>query len=104
MIAREIHLAGLCPCGCGQERDLSWHPDNDGWFEVEYVICHAGAAIEAARRRDDLPDGAVLSVTSLRDYTRDPLPETPWSEWMQTTSGGPSGLAPAHVPEDHSLS
>lgn len=73
MLARAQVKRSLCP-GCGHPREKAWHPDNDGWFEVEKTItCHACTA----ERRRDAADAKPVEypvVTYTRDETKKPLP------------------------------
>lgn len=45
MAALHTHDQGLCVCGCGQYSELAHDPDTDGWWEVETMVCNAGAAL-----------------------------------------------------------
>lgn len=51
----------LCPCGCGQPRELAWNPDSEGWWQVGHLRCYAGAAKAAYVERNKL-DGSDLTV------------------------------------------
>ena len=48
MIAWRQYQAGLCP-GCGQPKELAWHPENEGWYDAAGIVCHACTAKEQAQ-------------------------------------------------------
>ena len=48
--AYTLYLAGMC--SCGHPKHLCQHPDNDGWYKAETVICNAQAAIDNITGKD----------------------------------------------------
>lgn len=50
--ALELYEARLCP-DCKQPRDVAWHPDQEGFYDVSEQSCHGcGALVEwAAQER-----------------------------------------------------
>lgn len=81
-----------CP-GCGHPKATAWHPDNDGWWELEHeVTCHACTAQRAASSRGDtsgkhseVEPVTYLAVRDTRDYARRPL------DTVAATGGHPTG-------------
>lgn len=79
ILAWRSYKATLCS-GCGQPKERAWHPDNDGWFEVEDgPVCHACTAMKAHHHPDPtkpVEPAAFPYVVDTRDYAANPLP--PW--------------------------
>lgn len=55
-LALDTYERSLCS-GCGQPRDRAWHPDMDGWYEAEEVICNGCGAIERKAREASAGEG-----------------------------------------------
>lgn len=53
VLALALHEQSLCPCGCGYTREVAWHDDNDGYFDMadDDRVCYARQAID--RWRED---------------------------------------------------
>lgn len=86
MLGHRAYLDTLCPGGCGQPRDLAHHWDNEGWYEATPTVCHACTALADASNDGDEPTKPVelLTVASVRDYDKKPLPPMP----VKTARGG----------------
>lgn len=76
MLAWRRYKDSICG-GCGQPKAHAWHPDNDGWFEVEHrITCHACTALERARHEDSKEPAKpveYLQIVDTRDYDAQPL-------------------------------
>ncbi len=79
MLAWVEYKATLCP-GCGHPKTTAWHPDNDGWFDVDKtrVTCHACTAIKYPDGQDakSQPVEYLAAVyTRAPDQPLPPMPE-----------------------------
>lgn len=64
----------LCPCGCGQPREVAWNPDSAGWWEVAHFTCQAGAAKAAYRAAAKLgPDDLTVVRLGVPEENLRPL-------------------------------
>jgi hypothetical protein len=61
-LALTEHEQSLCPCGCGQPKDLAWNPDSAGWWEVAHLQCQAAAAKAEYAKANKLGDGDMTVV------------------------------------------
>lgn len=55
--ALELFEASLCP-GCNQQRARSMNPGMGGEYQVPRHTCYACAALERARKGDEIPPGS----------------------------------------------
>lgn len=89
-MARRIVDASLCPCGCGQDYEVSTDPETEGRWQPTVSECYARAALEEYRSKHDgdLPAGALLGVSLLPEgvEVRDELTfdkERAAAEWRE---------------------
>lgn len=57
-------------CRCNVPREIAWHSEMDGWFEVEEIKCFACTAIQGGEK----PVVYSYAVDTYHDGTRPPLP------------------------------
>lgn len=72
-LALHTHETGMCD-GCGQPRSRSYHPDMDGWYDVDVLEC-AGCAALADGAPKHADHRHKLALTDTRPPDR-PLPPT----------------------------
>lgn len=64
----------LCPCGCGQPRELAWNPDSAGWWGVGHIRCYAGEAKAEYAKANKLTDADLTVVRYTLPDDRELLP------------------------------
>lgn len=79
MLAWERYRQTLCE-GCGEPKDLAWHPDMDGWYEVHHLFtCHSCTARARAISKSGEPvepktyPGAPINTRDLKAEPLDPI-------------------------------
>jgi len=58
VIAYDLHVKGLCPCGCGRPASESMARENQFAYRGEVVRCHARAAMDRASEIYTSQEGA----------------------------------------------
>lgn len=76
MLAWRIYSDSLCR-GCSQPVAIAWHPDMNGWYEVDMVECQACSAVERKVHGDEGKPREYPMVVDTRDYSAKPLPPMP---------------------------
>lgn len=72
--ALDLYEAGLCQ-GCGQPKDRAWHPDHNGWIDVDARLTCEGCRALGEWQKGEHEPGVI---PRLMDTRPESVPLPPW--------------------------